>query len=74
MPLPKEAQHDGEGRRHTIERAGAREARAMSGPVRIVVLGGSFGGLTTAYELRRRLGPEQDPPRRSTGGHRRART
>jgi len=29
------------------------------GPVRIVVLGGSFGGLTTAYELRRRLGPER---------------
>jgi sulfide:quinone oxidoreductase len=25
----------------------------------IVVIGGSFGGLTTAYELRRKLGPEQ---------------
>ena len=29
------------------------------GPVRIVVVGGSFGGLTTAYELRRRLSPER---------------
>ncbi len=28
------------------------------GPVRIVIVGGSFGGLTTAYELRRRLTPE----------------
>ncbi|MHB8246803.1 MAG: NAD(P)/FAD-dependent oxidoreductase [Acidimicrobiales bacterium] len=27
--------------------------------VRIVIAGGSFGGLTTAYELRRHLGPEQ---------------
>ena len=27
-------------------------------PVRIVIVGGSFGGLTTAYELRRRLTPE----------------
>ena len=25
----------------------------------IVIIGGSFGGLTTAYELRRKLGPEQ---------------
>ena len=25
------------------------------GPVRIVIVGGSFGGLTTAYELRRDL-------------------
>jgi len=31
----------------------------MSSRARIVVLGGSFGGLTTAYELRRRLGPER---------------
>ncbi|OYV58235.1 MAG: hypothetical protein B7Z69_09945 [Actinobacteria bacterium 21-73-9] len=29
------------------------------GPVRIVIVGGSFGGLTTAYELRRRLTPER---------------
>ena len=29
------------------------------GAVRIVVVGGSFGGLTTAYELRRRLTPER---------------
>lgn len=29
------------------------------GPVRIVIVGGSFGGLTTAYELRRRVGPER---------------
>lgn len=57
MRLPKKARRDGEGRRHTIERAGPREGRAMSSPARIVVLGGSFGGLTTAYELRRRLGP-----------------
>jgi len=27
--------------------------------VRVVIAGGSFGGLTTAYELRRLLGPEQ---------------
>ena len=27
--------------------------------VRIVIAGGSFGGLTTAYELRRHLGPDQ---------------
>ncbi|MHB8191294.1 MAG: NAD(P)/FAD-dependent oxidoreductase [Ferrimicrobium sp.] len=31
----------------------------MSGPVNIVIIGGSFGGLTAAYELRRRLGPER---------------
>jgi len=31
----------------------------MSSNVRIVLVGGSFGGLTTAYELRRRLGPER---------------
>ncbi|MHB1510923.1 MAG: NAD(P)/FAD-dependent oxidoreductase [Acidimicrobiales bacterium] len=31
----------------------------MTGRVRIVIVGGSFGGLTTAYELRRRLGPER---------------
>ncbi|MHB1781214.1 MAG: NAD(P)/FAD-dependent oxidoreductase [Acidimicrobiales bacterium] len=31
----------------------------MTGRVRIVIVGGSFGGLTTAYELRRRLSPEQ---------------
>jgi sulfide:quinone oxidoreductase len=29
----------------------------MNSPPRIVVVGGSFGGLTTAYELRRHLGP-----------------
>ncbi len=29
------------------------------GPVRIVIVGASFGGLTTAYELRRRLSPER---------------
>ncbi len=29
------------------------------GPVRIVIVGGSFGGLTAAYELRRRLAPER---------------
>ena len=29
------------------------------GPVRIVIVGGSFGGLTTAYELRRHFGPER---------------
>ncbi len=29
------------------------------GAVRIVIVGGSFGGLTTAYELRRRLTPER---------------
>ena len=29
------------------------------GPVRVVIVGGSFGGLTTAYELRRHLGPER---------------
>ena len=29
------------------------------GPVRIVIVGGSFGGLTTAYELRRLLAPER---------------
>jgi sulfide:quinone oxidoreductase len=29
------------------------------GPVRIVIVGGSFGGLTTAYELRRLLTPER---------------
>ncbi len=28
-------------------------------PVRIVIVGGSFGGLTTAYELRRHLTPER---------------
>ncbi len=27
--------------------------------VRVVILGGSFGGLTTAHELRRRLGPDR---------------
>ncbi len=27
--------------------------------VRVVIAGGSFGGLTTAYELRRHLGPDQ---------------
>ncbi|MHB1500082.1 MAG: NAD(P)/FAD-dependent oxidoreductase [Candidatus Dormibacteria bacterium] len=27
--------------------------------VRVVIVGGSFGGLTTAYELRRRLGPDR---------------
>ena len=27
--------------------------------VRVVIVGGSFGGLTTAYELRRHLGPEE---------------
>ena len=31
----------------------------MTGRVRIVIAGGSFGGLSTAYELRRRLGPER---------------
>ncbi len=31
----------------------------MSARVRIVILGGSFGGLTTAYELRRHLSPER---------------
>ncbi len=31
----------------------------MSNRVRIVIVGGSFGGLTTAYELRRHLGPER---------------
>ncbi|MDA8367963.1 MAG: FAD/NAD(P)-binding oxidoreductase [Actinomycetota bacterium] len=31
----------------------------MTGRVRVVIVGGSFGGLTTAYELRRRLGPER---------------
>ncbi len=31
----------------------------MNSRVRIVIVGGSFGGLTTAYELRRRLGPER---------------
>jgi len=30
----------------------------MTGRLRIVIVGGSFGGLTTAYELRRQLGPE----------------
>ena len=29
------------------------------GPVRVVIVGGSFGGLTPAYELRRRLTPER---------------
>ncbi len=29
------------------------------GAVRIVIVGGSFGGLTTAYQLRRHLGPER---------------
>ncbi|MHB1584491.1 MAG: NAD(P)/FAD-dependent oxidoreductase [Acidimicrobiales bacterium] len=29
------------------------------GAVRIVIVGGSFGGLATAYELRRHLGPER---------------
>ena len=29
------------------------------GAVRIVIVGGSFGGLTTAYELRRHLSPER---------------
>ncbi len=32
---------------------------AVTGQVRIVIVGGSFGGLTTAYELRRHLGPER---------------
>jgi sulfide:quinone oxidoreductase len=27
--------------------------------VKVLIIGGSFGGLTTAYELRRRLGPDQ---------------
>ncbi len=31
----------------------------MGARVRIVIAGGSFGGLTTAYELRRRLSPER---------------
>ena len=31
----------------------------MSARVRIVIIGGSFGGLTTAYELRRHLGRER---------------
>ncbi len=31
----------------------------MTGRVRIVIVGGSFGGLATAYELRRHLGPER---------------
>ena len=31
----------------------------MTGRVRIVILGGSFGGLNTAYELRRHLSPER---------------
>ena len=31
----------------------------MGARVRIVILGGSFGGLTTAYELRRHLSPER---------------
>ena len=31
----------------------------MTGRVRIVIAGGSFGGLTTAYELRRHLGPDR---------------
>ncbi|MHB8491120.1 MAG: NAD(P)/FAD-dependent oxidoreductase [Solirubrobacteraceae bacterium] len=31
----------------------------MTGHARVVIVGGSFGGLTTAYELRRRLGPER---------------
>lgn len=31
----------------------------MTGGVRVVIVGGSFGGLTAAYELRRRLGPER---------------
>ena len=31
----------------------------MSSRVRIVIMGGSFGGLTTAYELRRRLGADR---------------
>ncbi len=31
----------------------------MTGRVRVVIVGGSFGGLTTAYELRRRLGRDR---------------
>ncbi len=31
----------------------------MTGQVRVVIVGGSFGGLTTAYELRRQLGAER---------------
>ncbi|MHB1486512.1 MAG: NAD(P)/FAD-dependent oxidoreductase [Acidimicrobiales bacterium] len=31
----------------------------MTGQVRVVIVGGSFGGLATAYELRRHLTPEQ---------------
>jgi sulfide:quinone oxidoreductase len=31
----------------------------LTGRVRIVIVGGSFGGLTIAYELRRHLGPER---------------
>jgi sulfide:quinone oxidoreductase len=31
----------------------------MTGRVRIVIVGGSFGGLTAAYELRRHLSPER---------------
>ncbi|MDA8040217.1 MAG: FAD/NAD(P)-binding oxidoreductase [Actinomycetota bacterium] len=31
----------------------------MTGRVRVVIVGGSFGGLTTAYELRRQLSPER---------------
>ncbi len=30
----------------------------MSKSIRAVIIGGSFGGLTTAYELRKKLGPE----------------
>ena len=29
------------------------------GPVRIVIVGGSFGGMTAAYEIRRRLSPDR---------------
>ena len=28
-------------------------------PAKVLIVGGSFGGLATAYELRRRLSPEQ---------------
>lgn len=31
----------------------------MTGRVRVVIVGGSFGGLSAAYELRRHLGPER---------------
>ena len=33
--------------------------RAKGGPTQVVIVGGSFGGLTTAYELRKRLRPRE---------------